>query len=95
MRQRMDIYVLKKFELTIEGKRTAGIGEGIARNLVSLKSNVIIAGRNAKAGEAIVQSFNDINPGGKHFFRPIDLSSISDTRRFSREFMNEFNKLHY
>jgi NAD(P)-dependent dehydrogenase (short-subunit alcohol dehydrogenase family) len=74
---------------------TSGIGEGIARHLALLRANVIIAGRNSKSAAHLETSFKNINPEGHFEFTPIDLSLISDTRRFARDFLATQKQLHY
>eukprot|EP01124_Arcella_intermedia_P015657 TRINITY_DN2220_c0_g1_i1.p1 TRINITY_DN2220_c0_g1~~TRINITY_DN2220_c0_g1_i1.p1 ORF type:complete len:293 (+),score=45.17 TRINITY_DN2220_c0_g1_i1:40-918(+) len=74
---------------------TSGIGEGIAYNLASKKANVIIAGRNAEAGNRIVAKLQEINESGQYQFKSVDFTSIKDTRRFTSEIKTSLDRLHY
>jgi len=74
---------------------TAGIGEGIAKHLAALHINVVIAGRNATTGEGVVSTMKQIHPDGHFEFRAIDVSLVSQTRSFVKQFMEDFKELHY
>jgi len=74
---------------------TSGIGEGIAKHLASLKVNVIVAGRNATAGENVVAFMKLVHSEGRFEFRAVDMSLVAQTRAFAKEFMNDFKELNY
>lgn len=81
---------------------TAGIGEAIAANLASSRANVTVAGRNAKAGAAVVarmraastmrssdRNGDDDAPDDSSptfEFVRLDASSLKTTRAFTTEF---------
>ncbi|RHY00688.1 hypothetical protein DYB36_003952 [Aphanomyces astaci] len=64
---------------------TSGIGEAIARRLAKAEFNVIIAGRNAGRGAAIVKGLKDTFPGGNHDFVPLDAQLIGGIRGLSHQ----------
>ncbi|KAJ3275250.1 hypothetical protein HDV01_000977 [Terramyces sp. JEL0728] len=71
---------------------TAGIGQGIAIQLAKLNANVVIAGRNAKAAEEII---NGLPRSSSHSFEKIDFSLLKDTRRFAENFKEKYTNLDY
>ncbi|ETV70761.1 hypothetical protein, variant [Aphanomyces astaci] len=78
---------------------TSGIGEAIARRLAKAEFNVIIAGRNARRGAAIVKDLKDTFHGGNHDFVPLDAQLIGiatlQGRTLTSEGIDQKMALHY
>ena len=65
---------------------TSGIGQGIAERLARAKINVVVVGRNIKAGEAIVQRMKEASSKEfplNHRFVQCDAQYISNSKSFA------------
>ncbi|KAJ3021881.1 hypothetical protein HKX48_007561 [Thoreauomyces humboldtii] len=65
---------------------TSGIGRATAIQLARMSASVTIAGRNAVAGAEVVSELKTLNPSGTHEFQPIDMTLLSDVRRFCKAY---------
>ncbi|KAF0685258.1 Aste57867_22820 [Aphanomyces stellatus] len=59
---------------------TSGIGEGIARRLAEAHFNVIVAGRSAERGNAIVREMQTVYPEGTFRFLAVDSFLLANIR---------------
>ena len=74
---------------------TAGIGEGIALFLAKAHANVIIIGRNATAGDQIVQEMKSIHPSGEYSFMSCDATLMKDIKNTCDRLIDKNAKLDY
>ena len=71
---------------------TAGLGHGIAVRLAQANMDVTIAGRSEEAGKKVVAEMDASGPG-KHDFKKLDASLMSNVKAFTEEFKREKGKL--
>ena len=74
---------------------TSGIGQGIALRLAKAHANVVIVGRNATAGNEIVQEMKKIHPTGDYSFVSCDATLMKDIKKTCDAFNKTNNKLDY
>ncbi|ETV99688.1 hypothetical protein H310_07753 [Aphanomyces invadans] len=88
---RLEAVKIKNADANLQGQTalvvggTSGIGEGIALRLAQARANVVIAGRNADRGNAIVAKMQAIHPSGTYRFLPVDAQYIGKIRGLSAE----------
>jgi NAD(P)-dependent dehydrogenase (short-subunit alcohol dehydrogenase family) len=70
---------------------TSGLGEVLAYRLSALGAEVIVHGRNAEAGEAIVDSIR--RAGGQARFYGADLGSRDQTARLAADIRRDYHRL--
>ena len=73
---------------------TAGIGEVTARELARRWAHVVVVGRSRERCEASVQKICQETGNASVEFLRADLSSLSEVRRLSREFLARHDRLH-
>ena len=71
----------------------SGIGKCAASQLAKEKMRVILACRNVEQGEQVCAQIQRQNENCEVFARRVDLSLVSDTKRFCSEFTHEFAQL--
>lgn len=76
---------------------TSGIGRAVAIRLAELQANVTVVGRNAEAGNEIVNELSKVNPTGVHSFIAVDASSMKSIKNGCENFLsaNKDKPLHY
>lgn len=70
---------------------TSGLGEVLAYQISALGAEVIVHGRNAEAGEAIVDSI--LKTGGEARFYGADLGSMEEVRRLASDLRRDYDRL--
>lgn len=70
---------------------TSGLGEVLAHQLSDLGAEVLVHGRNAEAGEAIVDSIR--RAGGTARFYAADLGSREETARLASDVREDYDRL--
>ncbi|KDO31877.1 hypothetical protein SPRG_03093 [Saprolegnia parasitica CBS 223.65] len=65
---------------------TSGIGEAIARRLAQAQFDVVIVGRNAARGQAIVEAMQASHPTGTYAFVPLDAQYLQNIHGLSSQF---------
>jgi NAD(P)-dependent dehydrogenase (short-subunit alcohol dehydrogenase family) len=73
---------------------TSGIGRAVARRLAALGANLVIVGRNARAGRAVVSDLQRSVPTAKVAFVQADLSNPNEVRRLAADIGERFPNLH-
>ncbi len=71
---------------------TSGIGLSIAKALLQKNYEVYLIGQNKEKGEGIETVLNNEFPEKVHFIQ-LDLSNISDVKKFSKKFIEQHSKL--
>lgn len=64
----------------------SGLGFEVAAALAAAGASVVLADRNRAGGAAAVERIRGVTPGAVLEFRPLDLASLADIRRFAGEF---------
>jgi NAD(P)-dependent dehydrogenase (short-subunit alcohol dehydrogenase family) len=70
---------------------TSGLGEVLAHQISALGAEVIVHGRNAEAGAAIVDSIR--RTGGRARFYAADLGSRDETARLAQDLRRDYERL--
>jgi NAD(P)-dependent dehydrogenase (short-subunit alcohol dehydrogenase family) len=70
---------------------TSGLGREVARALADGGAHVIVHGRNAEAGEALVSELN-AGPGSARFYAA-DFASLDDVRRLGERILADYDRL--
>ncbi|OQR88289.1 FabG domain-containing protein [Achlya hypogyna] len=65
---------------------TSGIGEAIALRLARAQFDVVIVGRNAARGEAVVAAMQASHPSGKYSFLPLDAQYVKNVKGLAAQF---------
>jgi NAD(P)-dependent dehydrogenase (short-subunit alcohol dehydrogenase family) len=65
---------------------TSGIGEAIAMRLAQAQFNVVIVGRNANSGKAIIERMQSLHPDGTYSFVSLDAQLLSNIKGVSSQF---------
>ena len=73
---------------------TSGIGRATARRLAALGANLVIVGRNARAGREVVRDLQRLVPAAEVAFVQADLSNLNDVRRLAADIGDTFSRLH-
>jgi len=63
--------------------------------MAQLKADVTVAGRSKEAGDKIVAAMKQANPEGSYDFQAVDVSLMSEVRKFSKKYMEEHKSLNY
>ena len=63
---------------------TSGIGEGIALALAKRGCDVVVVGRSAERGQAIVEKLSGLSPEASHSFQSIDAFDLKSVKKGSR-----------
>lgn len=71
----------------------SGIGKCAAFQIAGKGSRVILACRNIEQAKAVCTQIKSETGNADVFARRVDLSLVADTKRFAREFMEEFGSL--
>ena len=72
---------------------TRGIGKYLARNFVKGGYSVHIIGRNKERGNEVIKEMKELNNNGEHKFFSVDLSSVSENKKFLEDYKQEFENL--
>jgi NAD(P)-dependent dehydrogenase (short-subunit alcohol dehydrogenase family) len=72
---------------------TSGIGRAAARRLAALGANLVIVGRNARAGTDVERALRRLVPAAKVAFIQADLSNPTDVRRIAADVGERFPHL--
>ena len=72
---------------------TSGLGKEAARVLSGKKASVIMAVRNVKKGEGVVNEIKNESPDADVTIRELDLSSLSSIKTFAEGITNDFDRL--
>ncbi|OQR88294.1 FabG domain-containing protein [Achlya hypogyna] len=65
---------------------TSGIGEAIALRLARAQFDVVIVGRNAARGEAVVAAMQASHPSGTYSFLPLDAQYVKNVKGLAAQF---------
>jgi NAD(P)-dependent dehydrogenase (short-subunit alcohol dehydrogenase family) len=71
---------------------TDGLGREVARRLAAEGAHVIIHGRNAERGKAVVDEINKAGKGSARFYAA-DFASLAEVRRFADEILRDYGRL--
>ena len=82
----------KKMKSALISGGTSGIGISIAKDLLQKDYKVYLIGSNSNKGKSIETSFNKQYPGQVEFIQ-LDLSIISNTKKFATDFSKKHTKL--
>jgi NAD(P)-dependent dehydrogenase (short-subunit alcohol dehydrogenase family) len=72
---------------------TDGLGREVARRVAALGAHVIVHGRNAERGKAIVDEIARDAAGSAKFY-PADFASLEEVRAFARTVQRDYDRLH-
>jgi NAD(P)-dependent dehydrogenase (short-subunit alcohol dehydrogenase family) len=70
---------------------TSGLGREVARSLAAEGAHVIVHGRNAEAGEALVSEL-DVGAGSARFYAA-DFASLDDVRRLGERILADYDRI--
>jgi NAD(P)-dependent dehydrogenase (short-subunit alcohol dehydrogenase family) len=72
---------------------TDGLGREVARRVAALGAHVIVHGRNAERGKAVVDEIAKAGTGSARFYAA-DFASIEEVRTFARTIERDYDRLH-
>jgi retinol dehydrogenase 12 len=72
---------------------TSGIGKETAKSLAQMDARVILAARNLEKAGRVVSEINNLTGKNNVEAMIVDLSSLSDIKRFAAEFSSKFDRL--
>jgi NAD(P)-dependent dehydrogenase (short-subunit alcohol dehydrogenase family) len=83
----------QKDRVAIVTGSSSGIGYETARVLAEKKATVIVAVRNLKKGETVVQKIKASHPHADLRVMELDLASLTSVRNFAKKFEEEYSRL--
>jgi NAD(P)-dependent dehydrogenase (short-subunit alcohol dehydrogenase family) len=73
---------------------TSGVGKEVARGLALKRAHVVVASRDAERGRRTAEELGDDTANPQVESVEVDVASQASIRRFARDFMKRFAKLH-
>ena len=83
----------QKGKIIIVTGATSGIGKETAKVIAKKNGTVILAIRNLKKGEAVVQEIRQEYPNADVSIRKLDLSNLKSVRTFAESILKDYNHL--